>query len=338
MTEQPSRSSRLGLTVGLEGGSLPQQLELCQVAVDAGYSDLWSAEVGGADGFAPLAAVATTHTKTRLGTAIVPVFTRPPALLAMSAAALQNMSGGRFVLGLGTSSDIIVNNWMGESFSKPLTRLRQTVEVLRELLNGKKVTYEGDSFRLEAFRLQIDPSAQTPIYLAALGRAACQLAGEVADGVIFFLKTPDGVRQGLEWVAEGARRAGRDPADLDCVIRIPVAMDEDPDTLRHVLRRTITTYAMVDVYNRSLAQQGFADEAQAIVSAWRSGDRAQAASSVSDEMLEQLNVTGDAGSCRAGLERFEEAGVKTPVVLPMSVAADRAERAERVVRTVRSLV
>lgn len=328
---------KLGLTVGLEGGSLPQQLALCDLAVGAGYTDLWSAEVGGADGFAPLAALARSHPDVRLGTAIVPVFTRPAALIAMSAAALQNLTAGRFVLGLGTSSDIIVNRWMGESFSKPLTRLRQTVEVLREALSGKKVTFEGDSFQLKDFRLQIDPSAETPIYLAALGPRACRLAGEVADGVIFFLKTPKGVRQGLEWVAEGARGAGRDPADLDCVIRIPVAMDEDPDRLAHVMRRTITTYAMVDVYNRSLAAQGFADEAKGIVDAWKAGARDKAAASVSDEMMSELNVAGDAEACRDGLQAFRDAGVKTPVVLPMSVAPDASERAERVVRAVMEL-
>ena len=330
---------RLGLTVGLEAGfPLEQQLELCGTAIEAGYTDLWTAEVGGADGFSPLAALAREHESARLGTAIVPVFTRPPALLAMSAAVLQNLSGGRFVLGLGTSSDIIVNNWMGQSFTKPLTRLRETVEVLREALSGKKVGYEGDSFHLRDFRLQIDPTQPVPIYLAALGPRACRLAGEVADGVIFFLKTPDGVRQGLEWVAEGARAAGRDPADLDCVIRVPVAMDEDPETLDFIMRRTITTYAMVEVYNRSLTQQGFESEAKAIVEAWKAGERDKAAASVTDEMLEQLNIAGDEDACRARLKVFREAGVKTPVLLPVSVAGDPEERAERVERTVRSLV
>jgi probable F420-dependent oxidoreductase len=331
-------AERLGLTVGLEAGfSLAQQLELCSLAVEAGYTDLWTAEVGGADGFSPLAALAREHESARLGTAIVPVFTRPPALLAMSAAVLQNLSGGRFVLGLGTSSDIIVNNWMGSSFTKPLTRLRQTVEVLREALSGKKVTYEGDSFHLKDFRLQIDPTEPVPIYLAALGPRACRLAGEVADGVIFFLKTPEGVKQGLEWVAEGARSAGRDPDELDCVIRVPVAMDEDPETLDFIMRRTTTTYAMVDVYNRSLAQQGFEDEAFAIVEAWKAGERDKASASVSDEMLAQLNILGNAEECRAGLERFRSAGVKTPVLLPISVAGDPDERAERVANTVRTL-
>ncbi|MDQ4094655.1 MAG: LLM class F420-dependent oxidoreductase [Actinomycetota bacterium] len=332
-----AQRARLGLTVGLEGASLAQQLDLSAVAVDAGYTDLWTAEVGGADAFSPLAALAASHVTPRLGTAIVPVFTRSAALIAMSAATLQNLSGGRFVLGIGTSSHIIVNNWMGGSFTKPLTRLRETIEVLRAALSGEKVTYEGETFRLRDFRLQIDPVQEVPIYISALGPRACRLGGELADGVIFFLKSPDGVRDGLELVAEGARAAGRDPHDIDCVARVPVAMDEDPETLAYVLRRTVTGYAMVDVYNKSLAQQGFADEAAAIVGAWKAGERDKAAASVSDEMISQLNVVGDADACRAGVERFRSAGVKTPVLFPISVAPDAQERGERVERAIRTL-
>ncbi len=330
--------TRLGVTLGLGSDSLAAEIDLCAALLDDGYTDVWTAEVGGADAFTPLAAVAGKAPAARLGTAIVPVFTRPPALLAMSAAALQNLSGGRFVLGLGTSSDIIVRNWMGGSFDRPVTRLRETVEVLRDLLAGKKVTHEGESFRLADYRLQLDPAAPTPIYLAALGPKACHLAGEVADGVIFFLKSPDGVRQGLEWVAEGARSAGRDPAELDCVIRVTVAMDEDADALRAVERRLITTYAMVDVYNRSLAAQGFQQEAETIVSAWKAGEREKASAAVSDRMLDELHITGDKETCRDKLQRFRTAGVKTPVMLPLSVASEPSERAQRALRTLAALI
>ena len=330
-------NERLGLTLGLSGGSLEAEIGLCERAIELGYTDVWSAEVGGADGFSSLAALARTSGSARLGTAIVPVFTRPPALVAMSAATMQNLTNGRFVLGLGTSSDIIINNWMGQSFSKPLTRLRETVEVLREMLAGKKVTFEGTSFRLKDFKLSLDPTAETPIYIAALGPKACRMAGAIADGVIFFLKTPDGVRQGLEWVAEGAKDAGRDPNDLDCVIRVTVAMDEDPEVLSYMGRRLTTTYAMVDVYNRSLAEQGFGAEAAAIVAAWKAGERDKAAASVSDEMLDELNIFGDVETCRAKLRRFRDAGAKTPVLAPVSVAGDPEDRAARVAATVTAL-
>lgn len=322
-------TQRIGLTVGLEGGSLPEALTLAEHALASGFTDLWSAEVGGADGFGPLAAIARGSGSARLGTAIVSVFTRPPALLAMSAATLQNLTGGRFVLGLGTSSDIIVEDWMGGRFARPVSRLEEYVEVLRELLAGEKVSHDGRSFGLKGFRLQLDPSAPVPIYLAALGPRACRLAGAVADGVIFFLKSPDGVRQGLKWVAEGAREAGRDPADLDCVMRISVALDEPPETLG-LLKRMTTTYAIVDVYNRSLADQGFARETEAILSAWSTGDRKGAVTAVSDAMVDALNIVGDADACRTKLQSFRDAGVKTPVILPLSSTPDPTERNSRI--------
>lgn len=327
-------TERLGVTIGLEGGALANELSLCAGAIELGYTDIWSAEAGAADAFSPLAAVARVGGDARLGTAIVPAFTRPPALLAMSAATMQNLTEGRFILGLGTSSSIIVQKWMGQSFAKPLARLRETVEVLRDLFAGKKVTSLDTSFQIRDFRLQLDPSAPIPIYLAALGPRACRLAGEVADGVIFFLKTPHGVRQALDWVAQGARAAGRDPTELDCVIRLPIAVDEDRDLLAAALRRFLVTYAMVDVYNGSLAQQGFADEATGIVKAWRAGERDRAASSVTDEMLDQLTIAGDVEMCKVKLQAFRAAGVDTPVVLPMSVAPDAEERRRRLEQAV----
>ena len=332
-----SENPRIGLTVGLGPGPLSDSMGLVDQAISSGYTDFWSAEVGGADGFAPLAAVAARNGGARLGTAIVPIFTRPPALLAMSAATMQNLAPGRFVLGIGTSSDIIVRNWMGASFDMPITRMRETIEVLREALAGSKVSYEGKTLSVKGFRLEIDSSTPTPIYVAALGPKACRLAGEVADGVIFFLKTPDGVRQSLEWVAEGAKAAGRDPAELDCVQRITVAMNEDPETLAFMGKRLITTYAMVDVYNRSLAQQGFAEQARAIREAWTAGERDKAAAQVTDEMLNELNVFGDSDECRKKIDQFRDAGVRTPVVLPISVAGDPAERKEKMAEVVGAL-
>ena len=209
--------------------------------------------------------------------------------------------------------------------------------MLREALSGKKVSYQGETVSLEGFRLQLDPGTPVPIYVAALGPRACRLAGEVADGVIFFLKTARGVRQGLEWMAEGARAAGRDPADLDCVIRLTVAVDEDPEVLRFVSRRLVTTYAAVAVYNRSLILQGFEEEATAIAAAWEAGDRDAATEAVSDRLLDELLITGSAEQCREGLAEFRAAGVKTPVLLPVSVAGDPAERIERVARAVAAL-
>jgi probable F420-dependent oxidoreductase len=298
---------------------------------------VWSAETAGPDGFSPLAALAEVTSSVRLGTAIVPIFTRPPALSAMSAAALQQLSGGRFVLGLGTSSDIIVNNWMGESFERPVTRLREYVEVVRNVLSGKKSDFDGGTLTSHGFRLQLPLEQPPPIYIAALGPRACRLAGEVADGVIFFLKGPDGVRTALEHVRRGAKDAGRDPDGIDVVIRVMVAVGEDEGVLNYMARRLTASYAMVDVYNRSLRAEGFDEEADAIRERWSAGDRNAALEQVSDRMLDRLHVFGSEDRCRARIDEFREAGATTPVLAPISVAGDPTERAERVIAATKAL-
>jgi probable F420-dependent oxidoreductase len=323
---------RLGLTLGLVGAPLDQALEICRDAEGLGYTDVWSAEVGGSDAFAVLAALAPVTNSMRLGTAIVPVFTRPAALIAMGAATVQNLSMGRFVLGLGTSSRIIVERWMAQDFERPLSTLADAVAGVREILTGKKVELDG-RMPVHGFRLEVGVEPP-PIYIAALGPKACRLAGRIADGVIFFLKTPAGVSDSLEHVRAGALEEGRDPDELDVVARIPVAVDEDPELYRSISQRLITNYAMVDVYNRSLAAQGFADEVAAIAKAWGEGDRSAASASVSDEMIGALQIHGDPDACRSRLREFRDAGVKTPVLFPFSLAGD----ADAITKSVRRVV
>ncbi|MGH2811408.1 MAG: LLM class flavin-dependent oxidoreductase [Actinomycetota bacterium] len=322
---------RVGLTIPLEGVPLAESIvPMAQLAEEAGYTDIWSAEVGGTDGLTVLAAVAAATERLRLGTAILPVFSRPPALMAMSAASLQSLSGGRFVLGLGTSTSIIVGGWMGSEFRRPYTRMSETVGFLREALAGKKVNFEGQTFRSSGFRLTADPGSPVPIYVAALGPKMLALAGEQADGVILYLFTPEGAGEAVEEVRRAAERAGRDPDSIDVVARIPVALDEDEEAVRFFMRRLTASYAMVDVYNASLTRQGFGDEVAMITRLWRSGDREGAAEAVTDEMLEGLYVFGDLVECTRRLEEFRRAGVKTPVLFPASVVGDPQERLERV--------
>jgi probable F420-dependent oxidoreductase len=330
-------TTRLGLTPPIEVTGFRQAVDLCARAEQLGYTDVWSAEVGATDAFSPLAAIAVKTERVRLGTALVPVFTRPPALAAMSAAGIQQLSGGRFVLGIGTSSPAIVGLWMGLEFDTRVKRIEEYVEVLREALAGKKVTYQGETIRVEGFRLQIDPGHPVPIYIGALGPHMCKLAGRVADGVLFYFMTPDGVRQALRDVAEGAREAGRDPNDIDVFLRLPVACDEPEETARFMGRRMLTGYAIVPAYNASIARQGFEDEARAIAKHWQAGEREEATAAFSDRLLDELFLTGTAEDCRRRIEGFREAGVKTPVIMPLSFAGSAEERAERVAKAIESL-
>ncbi len=328
---------RLGLTPPIEVTGLGPAVDLCVEAERLGYTDIWTAEVGGADGFAPLAAVSVRTSRVRLGTACVPVFTRPPALIAMSAAGLQALSGGRFTLGVGASSAAIVDGWMGVPYDRPLTRVREYVHVLREALSGSKVSFAGETVRVDGFRLQADPGAPVPIHVAALGPKMCRLAGAVADGVLFFLMTPDGVRRALAEVAEGAREAGREPSEVEVFIRLPVALHEPEDLVRLMGRRVLTGYAFVPAYNASLARQGFEREAAGIRDAWAAGAREQATELFSDEMFDELFLHGDAAAVRARIQAYRDAGVTTPTLMCISLAGTPEERAERLATTVHAL-
>src|SRR2546430_2343040 len=311
---------RLGLTPPIEVAGFRAAVDLCARAESLGYTDVWTAEVGAVDGFSPLAAVAMRTERVRLGTALIPAFTRPPALAAMSAAGIQALSGGRFVLGVGASSPAIVGQWMGLPFDRPVERVEEYVHVLREMLAGKKVSFRGRTLRVENFRLQMDPGTPVPIYVGALGPRMCRMAGRVADGVQLFLFTPDGARAALEHVAEGARAAGRDPAGLDVVMRIPAVVDEPEDLVRFMGRRLLTGYAVVPAYNASLTRQGFGADASAIAEAWVAGERDRATQRFSDQMPDAYMLIGDAAACRARIEAYREAGVITPIVMPLSVA------------------
>src|SRR4051794_38885716 len=183
---------RLGVTPPVEVAGFPAAVDICVRAEELGYTDVWTAEVGAVDAFSPLAAVAVRTSAVRLGVGLVPVFTRPPALVAMSAAGIQNLSGGRFVLGIGASSPVIVGQWMGVPFERPVDRVEEYVALLRDMLAGRKVAHDGGTVSSHGFRLQIGVDAPVPIHVGALGPRMCRLAGRVADGVLFFLMTPDG--------------------------------------------------------------------------------------------------------------------------------------------------
>jgi len=285
-------------------------------AEELGYTDVWSAELGAVDAFSPLAAVAVRTSTIRLGTALVPVFTGPAALVAMSAAGIQNLSGGRFVLGIGASSPAIVGGWMGVPFADPVRRVEEYVDLLRDMLAGRKVEHEGRTASSHGFHLQVGVDRPVPIHVGALGPRMCRLAGRVADGVLFFLMTPDGVRRALEHVAVGAREAGRDPGEIEAFIRLPLALEEPEELVRFMARRLLTGYAIVPAYNASLARQGFAEEAGAIAGAWSAGERDRATAAFTDEMLEGTCIIGDAAACRTRLEEYRDAGITTPVLMP----------------------
>jgi len=329
---------RHGVTIPLDAFQNEHFTELVHTAELAGYDDFWSFESYATDAFSPLAAAAMIAPRQRLGTAIVPAFTRPPALIAMSAATVQQLSGGRFILGLGTSSPVIVQQWMGVPFEHPLTRVRETVAAIRGAFTREKVMLKGKTVQVNGFRMAGTLDHPPPIYLGAQGEKMLRLVGEIADGLITNFITPSALPAMIAHVREGQRAAGKDPsAPLDVVCRIFVAVDDDNDALRNELRRHLTAYMTVPQYNNFFREIGFEAEATTAAKAWNAGDRKAAVAAVPDRMLEEIYVFGSIEHCRARLAEFRKAGVTATALEPESFAPDPKERRARILRAVEGL-
>jgi probable F420-dependent oxidoreductase len=313
-------TGRFGITVPLPGVPLGEHRDRFAEIADLGYTDVWSSEADGWDAFTPLVLASQWAPGVRLGTAIVPAFTRGPALIAQSAAGLASASGGRFVLGLGTSSDVIVERWNGITFDRPYQRVRDTLRCVKALLAGEKVAEQYETFAVRGMRLAEPPPGPVPVMLAALRPGMLRLAGREADGAIINWLSAEDVRTVAPYVRE------TDP-DKEIVARIFVCPTEDADRARAVGRRMITAYLNVPVYAAFHEWLGRGDVLGKMWDAWRAGDRQAALDAVPDSLVDELLVHGSPGACRDHLEAYREAGVTTPV--PMLVAADDPAAAVR---------
>jgi probable F420-dependent oxidoreductase len=300
---------------------LPPDLAMCRRVAERaealGYESLWIADTGaGPDAFVVGAVAAAVTRRLRIGTAVVPIYTRTPSVMAAAAGSLAQLAPGRVVLGLGASSETIVEAWGGVPFSKPLARMRETVTVLRQMLAGERVTFAGRTIQTRGFRLVSQPPQPVPIYVAALMPPMLELAGEIADGVVLNFFPREALPRILEHVQIGARRAGRDPAGIEVVSRFQVIVTDDRAAARQALRHMMGPYFATSVYNRFVAWCGFPDEAREILAGWQAKDRARNLAAVSDEMIDRLAIIGSAAECRAQLAAFAAAGVTTPMVHP----------------------
>jgi probable F420-dependent oxidoreductase len=300
---------------------MPPDLPACQRAArrmeELGYDSVWIADTGaGPDAFVVAAAVAAVTTRMRIGTAVVPAYTRTPSVFAGSAGSVAQLAPGRFVLGLGASSETIVQAWGGVPFEKPLGYVREAVGIIRQMLAGERVTFEGTHLRTRGFRLVSPPPRPVPIYLAALMPPMLELAGELGDGVVLNMMPVEAVPRMMEHVRRGAARAGRDASTLEIVARFQVIVTDDPASARGAIRHMLGPYFATSVYNRFAAWCGFADEAREILAGWQAKDRARNLAAVTDEMIDRIAIIGTVDECRRRLRAFHDAGVTTPMVHP----------------------
>ncbi len=327
---------RWSLSVPIEEVSLAEHAEVARQAEQLGYTDAWSLEVDGTDCFSPLALIGSA-TQLRLGTAIANVYTRGPGTLAMSAAGLAEAAPGRFCLGLGAGSQPIVENWNGGQFRRPIRRVREMVAFLRRAFAGERVVFEGETFRVQGFRLSRPPSAPIPIHLAALRPAMLGAAGQIGDGAILNWLSAEDVKKSIAVVRKAAQNAGRDPGAVEITARVFVCVDPPSPETDTGIRRHINTYLNVPVYKAFHEWLGRAETLEPMWRAWSSGDRRAAVAAVPQSVIDELILGGSADEVHAHVKRYMEAGVNTAFLQLQSFAKDPSVKRQRLLQAVQDL-
>lgn len=312
------------------GLTTEESIEIAQRAEDVGMDSLWKGEISGSNAMMMLSAVATATDEITLGTGVVNVYSRAPTLLGTSTATLDRLSNGRFVLGVGVSSPVMVEEWHCGSFDRPLRRMRESIEIIRSVVAGGTVDYDGEVFDVGPYNTQISAvDGEVTIYNAAMGETNRQLTGEFADGWMPVLTPLSEFDALADHVVDVAADAGRDQPTV--APWVPVAVSDDPDRAEELARDHLAQ-EMAMGYNRLAAQFGYGDPADEAFEKWRDGDREAAAAAISEAMLEDLAIYGTSEECREGIREFEDAGADLVIAWP-TFAADRDEL-EDVVETV----
>jgi probable F420-dependent oxidoreductase len=310
---------RYGMTVPF-GAPLADHKELYEELVDLGYTDAWSSEADGTDAFTPLALAAAWAPTLRLGCAIVPAYTRGPALLAQSVAAMAEAAPGRFAFGIGTSSDVIVERWNGIPFEEPYKRTRDSVRFLKAALTGEKIKEEYTGFKVGGFKLARVPKQQPQILVAALREGMLKLAGREADGAIINWLSADDVKT----VAPIVHAAG-DGSEKEIVARIFVCPSTDADTVRGMAKFAIAAYLNVPVYAAFHDWMGRGEQLAPMWDAWKAGDRKAALGAIPDSLVDELIVHGSPEACREHIDRYFENGVTTAALAVMPFGIDQRQ-------------
>lgn len=330
-----AEQKKLGLHLTI-GGATAERLRFAKEAEDAGYTSLWVAEVSGPDALVTLGALAVSTSKAELATGVIPIQIRTPGVLGMAFLTIHELSGGRAIAGLGVSSPVIVERWHGASYRKPVTAMRECVTIMRQMFTEGRAKFEGEVYKAD-FRLGMRSTQKRPpkIFLAGLNAPMLRLAGEVADGVLMNYSPPDAVPAMIQHIHEGAKKAGRNPADIDVGIYIRMCITNEEDKAIDAFRRELASYAFVDSYNKMFARYGLADEFAEIRRMWKEGKRDEAPSAISDASARKIAVFGPAQVGRDFVAKFRAAGVTHPVVFPIGPGPTIARDA---VATMRALV
>ena len=307
-------------------------IDLVEIAEGVGFGAFWKGESNSTDPLVLISAAAGRTKTIKLGTAIYHIYGRSPVTLGIQSATLQDLSGGRLLLGLGVANKSIAG-WHGGVFDRPLKRAREYVEIVRKVAAGERVEYEGEIYQTgKRFQLSWKPShPNVPIYLAGLGPQMTKLVGKIADGVVINMATPAKIREIAARVREGAREAGRDPSKIEIIAKSRVSLNPDRALVRSRLRQVLTFYNIADHYSDMLRGMGFESEVNAIQAAFQKGGFKAAVGALTDEYMDKLPVVPGTsiGEIKERMIPFFEAGVTRMVIPYVPVTEPVVEDARR---------
>lgn len=307
------------------GARLPMDAipQLARLAEKHGFGCAWGGEANNKDPTVMLAAIAAVTDRMEIGSAVYHILGRTPATLALQSVGLDELSRGRFLLGIGSSNPTIAK-WHGLSFDRPLSRVREYIEIVRAAMRGEKLQFDGQFFSSQGFKLAFKPSSRPiPIYLAAFGPKMSRMAGWLTDGVLINMANPTEIRRIVGEVKRGAEEAGKDPNSLEIICKIRCSVAQKFEQAREALSHTLTFYALADYYRDLLSRMGFAAEAEAMRSAWKSGGFHAARALITDRLFAGVPFIAATSirEIREKIQPYWEAGA-TRIILPYVPASE----------------
>jgi alkanesulfonate monooxygenase SsuD/methylene tetrahydromethanopterin reductase-like flavin-dependent oxidoreductase (luciferase family) len=297
------------------GRSLESAIERVKLADSLGYESVYVTHIAGRESLTVLTAYALATSRIRVGSGVVPIYTRTPATMAQTAATIDDLSGGRFTLGLGVSHRPVVEGWHGQTIDRPVAEMREYASIVRAILCGEDPP-AGEKWQTGFHLFGVDHCQSLPIYIAALSPAMLRLAGEIADGVILWLCNPSYIRDVvIPEVSAGRERAGKTLEGFDIVAAVPAALTDDREAAYGAMRKDLIPYFGLPFYRAMIERTGFAADIERYDRA--AGDLEAMQSAISDEFLEDLTAVGDAQALTAGITRYSSAGTTSPCIGPI---------------------
>lgn len=317
-------SRRIAVTVPA-GPNIEDTIRRIQWAEENGIPDVWFSDSGAPDTLTQIAGLAHQMSNVRVGVAVTPVYTRSPAVIAASGNVISQLLPGRFILGLGSSSHTIMGRWNGIALTKPLTRVRETAQLVRLMLKGEKSNFDGETVQSHGYR-QPGLAHPPPIYLAALRANMIEMAAQYGDGVIFNLWPRQALPKMMAHVKIGAQRGGKNWRDIEIVNRAMVLCTDDKNGARELFRAAFAPYYATPVYNNFLAWAGYTDAASTVAEGWMEKDRLKTGGALTNELIDEIAIIGCEQEIHERINADADGGVHTHIIAPLAGSKEEISR------------